>query len=492
MCLISIAPRGVNKYTEHFKNIIENGMYTNSNGTGFAVHKNNSAIVSWKKGYNVKTSDNIKDEFNRLWDDLKSLNLENNDILVVHSRIATVGKVTAYNTHPFLLAPYQNLPLSGICAIEGKTKEGVLFHNGGFTGYRDDANDYSDTCHLTHDLFTDNSHLFNYLIHKPYRFKDSFKSVLLSNKVAVLNPDKGLILFGNFTEDPKGYKHSNMGYDPKKYYNRSSNYTDRSGKTYDLYGEHDYDSYNEDGLSLGNYYDQRYNDLPSPSRSIIPVYNYNRESVEPEVMTKKKFTPIIEEVQEEEDKSKELPKEYSRIYTESINISGYYKGLTYLVKVHPLYLNYFLAFPIVNEFYGHDKYTELSLSASLTTDDVMLKNGTSVTKGKIDEVIKSCIVIPKPEHKRDFFGLIKLINASKATSNYLEHITGKLANLAKNQEEVKIKKPVKDIFTKVALEHYVDFYKMNGYLDDFLKRKRDVKKEMEQLESTPDWSGTIN
>ncbi len=492
MCLISISPKGVNKYTEHFKNIIENAMYFNSSGTGFAIYKDKSNIVCWKKGYNAKISDTTKQEFERLWDDLKNLKLENNDILVVHSRIATVGKAVPYNTHPFLIAPYENLPISGICGIEGKTKEGVLFHNGTFAGYKDNFNDYSDTCHLTHDLFTDNQHMYNYLLNKPNRFQDTFKSVLGPNKVAILNPEKELILFGNFVTDAKGYIHSHQGYDPLATPRRSFNYTDRSRSMYGV--EHDYDSYDEvppNESGLGDFYEGRYPTVSSHfgKNNKAVGYNANRESVvvEPEVISQKKFSPIIDNTVVEENENG-IPQEYAKLYTEIENTSGYYKGLYYLINTHPLYLNYFLAFP-TKDFAGQEKYTELTLCGSLTEDNVMLKNGTTVTKCPIKELIGNCIIIPKPEFKKDLLDFIKLINSSKSTSSYLEYIVGRMGGAGKNQLEIQIKKPVKGKFTKTTLQHYVDFYKLNGYLDEFLKRKRDKAAEEKKLEQIPDWNG---
>lgn len=493
MCLISIAPKGVEKYTDHFKNIIHNAMYTNPNGTGFGIFREESGIVYYKKGYNGLPSDSTDKEFEKLWSDIQGCSLKNEDILVVHSRIATVGKVRPTNTHPFLINPYNNVGLSGICGLSGTTKQGVLFHNGSFAGYRDANDEFSDTCHFTQELFTNNPYMYEFLINKPARFAITFKNILGSNKLAILNPEKELILLGDFVKDSLGYIHSHSGFNPNK---KSTNYTDRSSKNhYNLYGE-EYPPDDPDDSIFG--FNQVDTYRPSKQMGYFPnMKNYNRneigysQTVEPENIEVKKFSPIIENplvIEEEEDS---FPKEYREIFEQLPNVSNYHKNLHYIIKTHPLFLNYFLAFPTKNNFFSHDKYAELTLAGSLKEDNVILKNGTTVSKCTINELIKDCIIIPKPEYKIEIFQFLKLIGSSKATSSYTEYISGRLTSASKDQKEIKLKKPVKGVFLKVVVEHYLEFYRPGGYLDQFLKRKTQREEEEAKKQTAlviPDWS----
>lgn len=103
-------------------------------GTQF-VRENSDEII-FKKGYTKKgVSDFMKD--------LDSLNVQINDVLIVHGRIATHGGNTEALAHPFICSP----DFDEVMQTEGTTNKPVLMHNGVFKNLGNKSKDgnHSDT-----------------------------------------------------------------------------------------------------------------------------------------------------------------------------------------------------------------------------------------------------------------------------------------------------------------------------------------------------------
>lgn len=200
MCIISVCPKGTKKHTEEVNKFIRKGASSNTQGSGFMFKRNGESVIHIEKGFfNVE----------KLIEVLKSYNLADADELVIHHRISTSGKVNDLNCHPFVISQIHE----EVILTHGISDKSCLAHNGVFSSIKELEEldkDFSDTYafarHLMSnpqviELFNSNRTLFNILT----------KDIISHNKLAILSPDKDLILIGRFEEE-NGYKHSNGGY----------------------------------------------------------------------------------------------------------------------------------------------------------------------------------------------------------------------------------------------------------------------------------------
>lgn len=199
MCLISISPKGTDKYSEFFLKALKTGSISNTDGMGFAYKKHNEERIFISKGYfTIKT----------LTDALKECNLEENDELIVHQRIGTSGKVDAENCHPFVISDKQE----EIITTDGFIEKPIVAHNGIFYDFSIKHSIFSDTYHFVH-LMLSYPHISNFLKEDVEGFENLLNTlgILSNNKLALLYPDKGLVVTSGFTSD-NGYLFSNKGY----------------------------------------------------------------------------------------------------------------------------------------------------------------------------------------------------------------------------------------------------------------------------------------
>jgi len=200
MCLISIAPKGTNKYSEFFIKAIENGAVCNTSGMGYSYKKaGNDVEVFISKGFfNVK----------ELLESIEQAKLTEDDVLVVHQRVATSGKTDNLNCHPFVISRHQE----ELLMIEGWVELPTLAHNGIFNSYAEKGSAYSDTYHFTRE-FMGNPQLLELFKENVEEFDIIFDRLNFMgwNKLAILFPDKGLVYNNGFITD-NGYIFSNTGY----------------------------------------------------------------------------------------------------------------------------------------------------------------------------------------------------------------------------------------------------------------------------------------
>lgn len=229
MCLISVLPKGTEKYNEKTISFIRKGATTNTDGSGFMFKRENDDCINIKKGFF-----NITD----MLEEIKKLNLKKEDELVIHHRIGTSGEICAKNTHPFLIYDDDKL-----CSETDLTiNKPALVHNGMFSGIRDFMSlnpKFCDTYAFARYIISEPG-IYN-LIYDNYKlFELLFKDILSFNKVCILDPNKGIKMLGNFFEDD-GYFHSNGGYKDFVY--------DRGGSS-DNVELALYDSYKPKALSI--------------------------------------------------------------------------------------------------------------------------------------------------------------------------------------------------------------------------------------------------
>ncbi len=205
MCLICVAPRGTDKYSEFFVNTIKGLVQSYGDGCGYAA-KINDLVEGPKiwisKGYFDKSADMILD-------DIKSLDLREEDELMVHGRGATCGLINDTNCHPFVISNKEE----ELNMIEGWTDKPVMAHN----GLIDDSGDkiISDTYQFVRDYLSDDVVLQFMRKHVEF-FERGFKKMIGWSKMSILFPDRDLLFVGNW-EEHKGYLFSNQGYKKEDY-----------------------------------------------------------------------------------------------------------------------------------------------------------------------------------------------------------------------------------------------------------------------------------
>lgn len=198
MCLISIAPKGTIKDSEEVFDFISEGAKSNRDGSGFMYKRSGENKITIDKGYF---------DIEKLKNKIKVLKLTEDDELVIHHRNGTSGDVTRENTHPFVITDKED----EISEIDITINKPCLVHNGVFWGIKEFERlnpVFSDTYAFTRYIMPDllpilenNKKLFNYLTN----------SLIGTDKLCILYPNKDLVMLGNYIEK-NGYYHSNNGY----------------------------------------------------------------------------------------------------------------------------------------------------------------------------------------------------------------------------------------------------------------------------------------
>lgn len=200
MCLISVLPKGTKKNTEEVHEFIKSGFNCNKDGSGFMYKRNGENKITIDKGYFNLT---------KLIDNITSLNLTEDDELVIHHRIGTAGLVSNENTHPFLISDVE----SEINAIDITIDKPAMVHNGvfwGITSYTNRNKDFCDSYAFAR-YFMANKHLMAIFLEDKSLFKELCDRYIGTDKLCLLFPDRDLQMYGHFIEN-NGYYHSNSGY----------------------------------------------------------------------------------------------------------------------------------------------------------------------------------------------------------------------------------------------------------------------------------------
>lgn len=213
MCLLSVLPKGTEKYNDEVSKFIRQGFECNGDGSGYMFKRHNTNTITLRKGY---------DNLDKLLLDLKEDNLQVEDELVIHHRIRSVGFINAKNCHPYVISN-NDLEINTTNITIDKP---CLAHNGTFKGISQledkDFNQYSDTYAFC-KYFLSNPYIMKFLKEDSFNFKFLFKNILNSSRVAILMPDRDVLMLGDFIEN-KGYFHSNEGYCEKVYNRGGINY----------------------------------------------------------------------------------------------------------------------------------------------------------------------------------------------------------------------------------------------------------------------------
>jgi len=211
MCLINIAPPGKDWQSDIFIKAIRQGFAGNRDLSGFMTYNVLTGAAYFERGID-KADDMI--------DAIKKRNLDKNEWVVTHHRMATHGAVNLTNCHPIPITLDYEMKASD------KFAKGTLFkpttsfkgyalfvHNGIFSINTHDG--YSDSYCFGEKVLKEGTTL-NMLFAYPDRFYKEMKETLGWSKVVIIRPGltkykEGIAIVGEFIVDD-GYLFSNGGY----------------------------------------------------------------------------------------------------------------------------------------------------------------------------------------------------------------------------------------------------------------------------------------
>jgi len=206
MCIICVKPKGINLPD---KDLLDRCFTNNPNGVGFAIHKENQENVYIQKGFM---------KFDDFYNTLIQQDIQDNDEVIVHFRLATSGRVDSGNTHPFVITS-KKLLLRETSCITHKT---VMAHNGILSQFSDKSKKYSDTQLFITNILADKKVYAGLYTSKA--IQRLLTDYISTDKLAFLNARQGILLIGEFIEY-KGCLYSNSGYEyPRWRYYPALNY----------------------------------------------------------------------------------------------------------------------------------------------------------------------------------------------------------------------------------------------------------------------------
>lgn len=202
MCLIIAKPKYVQLPPKIY---LENGLETNKDGIGVALHKDNANEIIIKKDFK-----NINDFYPWLIN-----NVMIDDSLIIHFRLATSGLKDEGNRHPYPITKNKELlrQTNLVC-------QDAVAHNGVLKDY-DKHEVYNDTQKFVLDILSDES-IKNNLSNKPVQ--KLIKNFIGTDKLVIMFSTGDLIFIGEFVEE-NGVSYSNYGYRSSYRYSYLNNTT---------------------------------------------------------------------------------------------------------------------------------------------------------------------------------------------------------------------------------------------------------------------------
>jgi hypothetical protein len=200
MCVICVKPKG--KAFPTTEKLLK--MYsTNDDGAGFMFMRDNKVKI--QKGFMSYKS------FRKA---LRRADLTDDDVVVMHFRIATAGSISPSNTHPFPIS-------SEVKELQSRNIETDLgiAHNGILSCGGDKKEDLSDTQTFIRDVLSSDA-IRNSLYEGPTA--DLIEMAIGSSKMVVLNSDGELAFMGEWKKDDKDitdecwYSNLNWSWTPTK------------------------------------------------------------------------------------------------------------------------------------------------------------------------------------------------------------------------------------------------------------------------------------
>lgn len=202
MCLLTIAPKGVDKYSPFLIEAIKVASISNTDGAGFAFKRNSTKKVYISKGYQ---------SVEELLETIAKYKLKIDDELIIHQRIGNKGAKNTDMNHPFVLSNDRDEILQNNKYVDSP----VMAHNGTISYHSKTGSQMSDTYWFIEEVMYQKD-ILNMLKTDLEFFKDFLSLRLGTNRLAFLfpNEDTNFIKVGEFKED-QGYLFSNDSYKDK-------------------------------------------------------------------------------------------------------------------------------------------------------------------------------------------------------------------------------------------------------------------------------------
>lgn len=199
MCLITVAPKGTDKYSELLIEGIREAAKTNTDGIGYAFKRASTRKVFISKGFTDIEKVILK---------LKKHRLKQEDELIIHQRIGNKGAKNTDMCHPFVLSKDKETILTNHQFVNLP----VMAHNGTFHSHSQYNSMYSDTFWFVQE-FMCNKFVIGMLKEDLEFFKKTFDAKLGVNRLAFLFPgeDTPVVTVGKWNE-VEGLFFSNESY----------------------------------------------------------------------------------------------------------------------------------------------------------------------------------------------------------------------------------------------------------------------------------------
>ncbi len=229
MCIVAVKPKGISMpKSSTIRTMFEN----NNNGAGYMIKRAGGAVIELKKGF-FKVKHLLKS--------LHKENIELDDTVVIHFRIATSGGIKPEMCHPFVASPDPNIANS----ISGHIMDLCFAHNGVIYDLNGLSKDYSDTSLFAMQFLSDPA--IKYSIFSSTSLQKVITKFIGSSRMVFLHPDVDEPLYLGEWKEEEGIKYSNETYKPKVIYNS--------------FGSRHYHNHgaSQIGYNSGNYWQRDYN-----------------------------------------------------------------------------------------------------------------------------------------------------------------------------------------------------------------------------------------
>tara|TARA_R110002020_G_scaffold240559_1_gene453573 strand:+ start:1314 stop:2498 length:1185 start_codon:yes stop_codon:yes gene_type:complete len=199
MCIISVSNKGVNTPNEK---TIRTMFSANPHGAGYMLLRDGEQKIVLKKGFF---------DADKFIKSVNELNVQSNDLFVMHFRIQTSGLTNQAMCHPFVItSDPQKANATSIV-----TNLPCLAHNGVISDLNGIDKKYSDTSLFVMDYLSTKAIIDN--VYEEKAIQELLEKFVDSSRLCLLHPEKGLLLLGNWKEDDDGNQYSNETYKPKTY-----------------------------------------------------------------------------------------------------------------------------------------------------------------------------------------------------------------------------------------------------------------------------------
>lgn len=206
MCLIAVAPKGTDKYSQLLLEGLEHSSIKNNDGIGFAYKKYTSGDIYFCKG--IMSFKSFKGIY-------LSHKIDPKDEVVIHLRKGNKGTMDGRMTHPFKMSEALTTDMMQVgYHIAGMTKDPLLFHNGTLLDYYSSEKPLlSDTYRFAKEMMSVKE-VKSFLKRSPKEFAFAFSHTLKDNKFAFMYPGdlSETILLGDFNK-AEGYSFSNYSWE---------------------------------------------------------------------------------------------------------------------------------------------------------------------------------------------------------------------------------------------------------------------------------------